>query len=115
MAQLLDLSRNKIILHDLKVARSFWERFSGLLFSACPKEKEGLLFENCNSIHCMFMRYSIGVIFLDKAGLLKKKIDNLKPWRFAFCKNAWYTIELNPDYCKSLDLKIGDQLEVQNL
>lgn len=101
-----------VILEDLEVANTFLKRFLGLLNKPCPQWKEGLVFYNCSSIHMFFMRYSIGVLFMDANGKAMKIIDTLKPWRIASCLGATITIETAPGFWSKSNIKVGDQLEL---
>lgn len=44
-------------------------------------EDEGLLLVPCNSVHCMFMRFPIDLLFLDRDFNIVKIIESFKPWK----------------------------------
>ena len=48
------------------VARTFWQRFKGLMGRESLPPGEGMLIQKCNSIHTCFMRFAIDATFLDK-------------------------------------------------
>lgn len=96
-----------IISTKLTAATSFWQRLLGLMFKKHLSQDEGLLFENCNSIHTFFMRFTITVIFIDKNNYVAK-IATVNPWRIAHCRYASKTIEFSAD--KPLRLRIGDRV-----
>lgn len=54
----------------------------------------GLLIKPCSSIHTFFMDYPIGVLYLDKNGVVLKVVHELKPWRVAWCKGAAAALEV---------------------
>jgi uncharacterized membrane protein (UPF0127 family) len=54
-----------LLFGNIKTADSFSRKLFGLVFSAPLKESEGLLIDNCNSVHTFWMRYPIDILFLD--------------------------------------------------
>lgn len=104
-----------IVLGRVKLCDNFWLRFRGLQLVSHLPESEGLLFvtssesRSNSSIHMFFMRFSIGVVWLDRAGQV---VDQClaKPWRPAYAPKspAQYFIEANPSILQRT--KIGDIL-----
>ena len=64
----------------LTVADNFLKRFLGLMGRFRLEPNTGLLLAPCNSIHMMFMRFPIDVIFYDEKYNVVKVAANLKPW-----------------------------------
>ena len=64
----------------LTVADNFLKRFLGLMGRFRLEPNTGLLLAPCNSIHMMFMRFPIDVIFYDEEYNVVKVATNLKPW-----------------------------------
>ena len=62
--KLFNLTKNKVIIENLKIAESYRERTKGLLGRTSIEENEGLLIKNCNWIHMFFMKFPIDAIFL---------------------------------------------------
>jgi len=65
----------------------------------------------CSSIHTLFMRINIDVIFLNKE---KKVIEtaNISPWKFYKPKNkAHYILELKEGSIEKYEIKVGDKLD----
>lgn len=57
----------------------------------------GLLIAPCNSIHMMFMRFAIDVVYIDKEYCVLKCVKNVRPWLgLSACwqKGTWATLEL---------------------
>ena len=78
-----------------------------------PKET-GLLIAPCQSIHMMFMRFSIDAVYIDKNFVIKKIVRNLKIWTgISICINAWGVIEINAGEAERLNLKVGEKLSVE--
>jgi uncharacterized membrane protein (UPF0127 family) len=54
------------ILSRVKLANSFGTRLIGLLDRVSLEGGEGLLLTPCNSVHTMFMRFSLDLVFMDQ-------------------------------------------------
>ena len=82
---LRDLTCGTILAERPLAARSFLSRLLGLMGrKVFPPSFDALVFENCNSIHCFFMRMEIDVIFVDRDFKVVKCFHRLKPWRLGF-------------------------------
>ena len=79
------------------------------------KEGRGLLLEPCSSVHMLFMRFAIDVIYLDEDLRIKKIVRNLWPWLgLSFCFGAWGALELASGEAERLKLVVGQQFEKKN-
>ena len=100
----------KIVAEKVKVAQTFWQRFKGLMLAPPLLENEGLLIESCNSIHMMFMRFSIDAVFLDASNKVKKIYSGLLPW---------FGIGISTDSCKVIEIKkntiINSELKINDI
>lgn len=113
MGQLINQTRNKIILQDLQEAVSFQSRALGLMGQKKLKQDFGLLFRNCNWIHTFFMRTAIDVYYIDKSWKVTKIQRELKPWQWpAPVWTGKHVIETAPRSIASDDINIGDQIYV---
>lgn len=95
-----------VLANQVRVAKTFWSRFRGLMLVAHLAPGEGLLIEPCTSIHMMFMRMPIDVVFLSQVNLVVGLYKRLRPW-VGF--SSWHR-----DACKVLELPAGT-LEVSPL
>lgn len=92
-----------------------WQHFKGLQFVRNLPEDEGLIFVRhsesvaATSIHMFFMNFDIGVVWLDKNGVVVDK-KYAKVWRPAYAsrQKAQYYIEANPTILDKVTL--GDAL-----
>ncbi|HNU79774.1 MAG TPA: DUF192 domain-containing protein [Bacillota bacterium] len=104
-------TKKRIVVDEIKIARSFKERLMGLMFKSRISKNEGLLMLGCNSIHTCFMRFAIDVVFMDlnhRVIFIKEKV---KPWRSSgFIKKAYMTLELPEGTVKNKNIAIGDIL-----
>jgi uncharacterized membrane protein (UPF0127 family) len=97
----------------IRRADGFFSRLRGLLFSPDLKPGEGLLLVPCASVHTAFMRTPIDVVFLDRAGKIRRIVPRLKPWRAAAYAGAWQTLELAAGEAARLGLQAGQSLARQ--
>ena len=56
---------------QLEIADTFLKRFLGLMGRKKIPEGQGLLILPCNSIHMMFMRFSIDAVYIDENFVVK--------------------------------------------
>ncbi|MBR5914677.1 MAG: DUF192 domain-containing protein [Selenomonadaceae bacterium] len=98
----------------IKIAKSFFSRFIGLMGKKNLPKETGLLIAPCQSIHMMFMRFSIDAVYIDKNFVIKKIVPNLKTWiGISICTSAWGVIELAAGEAERLNLKVGEKLTVE--
>jgi uncharacterized protein len=67
---------------QVRVASTFLARFVGLLNRSSLDGDEGLLFVPGGSIHTLWMRFPIDVIFLDEQWTILRVATSVRPWRF---------------------------------
>ena len=93
-----------------KIANSFSSRLKGLMFTENIKSEEGLLLENCNSIHTFFMNFEIDVAYIDKNYIVIGK-ETIKPWRigklFIGTKHVFESSKNSMN-----NIKIGEKLSI---
>lgn len=95
----------------LTIANSFWQRFKGLMFSKPLPLAQGLLIPRCSSVHSLFMRFPLDVVYLDPQGAVVKLVPNLKPWRLSWGGNAAsQTLEMTAGGIVQCGLALGDRL-----
>ena len=101
MTSLYTKKKNVLLLNRVKHARTFTERFLGLMMVSPSEHDYALVFHMHDenkmgaSIHMLFMKMPIDVLFLDAE---KKIVDyaTLKPWTINYTpvRAAKYVIEL---------------------
>ena len=90
------------------VAKTFKDRFLGLMGKSFIPPKTGLFFPKCSSIHCFFMKVPIDVIYLDKHLTVLYK-ETVQPWHIGkMVKYATHILELKENDGKNI--KIGDKV-----
>jgi hypothetical protein len=109
-------ANGKIICKKIKFAKTFFEKFKGLMLESEKNFDYALIFVLGSetrigaSVHMLFVFFPIDIIFLDEN---KKVVDkaSLKPWVLNYTpkKPAKYLIEMPKSMGNKI--KIGDKLE----
>jgi uncharacterized membrane protein (UPF0127 family) len=90
----LELDSGATVCEQCLVADNPWSRLRGLLGRSGLPAGEGVLLRPCSSVHMMFMRFPIDVVFCDGDLRVLSVVPNLRPWRFAAKRGAKVAIEL---------------------
>jgi len=85
-------------------------RMRGLLGRSGLPSGEGLLLRPAASIHTAFMRFTIDVVFLNRANEVVKVVSELKPWRTASSRGARSALELPAGEAAKQGLRPGTAL-----
>lgn len=91
-------------------ARRPWQRMRGLLGRGSLADDEALILPSAWAIHTWFMRFTIDVVFLDRAGVVLKTVAALPPFRFAAARGARWCIELPPGTVMRTATERGDRV-----
>lgn len=95
----------------IETADTFFRRFLGLMGRKKLPPSTGLLITPCNSVHTMFMRFSIDVIYLDKDMKVLKIAKHIKPWiGLSACLKAESVIEMNAGEADRIGIYAGSRL-----
>ena len=99
---------------DIEIADNFLKRLRGLMFRRRLDSGRGLLLAPCNSVHMLFMRFAIDVVYLDENFRIKKIVRSLTPWLgMSVCFGAWGALELASGEAKRLKLSVGQKFKRQ--
>jgi len=109
MVSAINQKNDRQLASEIRVARSLWARFWGLMGRRSLHEGHGVLLTPCTSVHTFFMRFPIDVVFLDRNGRVVKIIPAMKPWRTALGgRGARSALELEAGAAEAKDLELGD-------
>lgn len=78
-----NVTKGKLLADQAVEAKSFKDRFVGLMGRKELPMGHGLHIVPCNSIHTFFMRISIDALFLDRELKLVKLHSAMAPWRMS--------------------------------
>ena len=73
-------------------------------------EGEALLIDPCYSVHTMFMRFAIDVVYLDSNDRVLKVVGRLRPFRASVCRGAKRVLEMPAGSAALAGIKPADQL-----
>jgi uncharacterized protein len=108
----IERSNGAVLCERCLVADRFWTRLRGLMGRKELARGEGLLIRPAGSIHTMFMRFAIDVVFLDREDVIVKVVPRVRPWRLASARGAKRTLELPEETAGNAGLEPGEQLLV---
>ena len=103
--------RGTMLGEAIEVADSAVSRVKGLLGRECLEDGQGLLFKKCSSLHTMFMRFPIDIVFIDKHGKVLKLSKAVKPFKLVAAPlRAYYALELPAGAVARSETRAGDHL-----
>lgn len=100
------------LLRSLTVAATIWRKTVGLMGRKGLGPDDGLMIPRCRAVHTFFMRFSIGLVFVDERNAVVSVRKSVGPWRLAFERRAAAVIECAADAPWLAELRPGDKLEI---
>ena len=104
--------RHAIVCERCVVAQRPFTRMKGLLGSRELPAGDGLLLLPAPSVHTLFMRFPIDVVFLDWGLKVIDVVEGLRPWRAAGRRRARAVLELALGEARRRDVRAGDRLKL---
>jgi len=108
-----NITRDVVLADSADVADTSEKRRVGLLKHSALKSGEGLWIVPCESVHSFFMKFTIDVLYLDRAKKVRGLRANMKPWRLSACLPAHSVVELPAGTIARTGTKKGDQLALE--
>ena len=111
--KIFNLTRKTIIAENAQIADTFLSRVIGLLNRGSLNPLEALVITGCRSIHMVFMKFPIDVIFVDGSNQVVGLVKEIKPFCFSpiFFK-ASKAIELPVQSIEKSQTQFGDSLQI---
>lgn len=81
MAKVANVTRGTVLATNADTARTFWQRFVGLMGRAHLPPGYGLVFPGEQGVHTLFMRVPIDVVFYGRDGVVLGVAEAMRPWR----------------------------------
>ncbi len=111
--KIINLTKNTLLADEAKIGNTFFTRLIGLLNRNSLRKGEALILIPSNCIHSLFMRFTIDVIFLDKAGKVIEALPAFKPFRLSpIYFNSHSVIELPENTLKLSQTQLGDIIKM---
>lgn len=108
-----NITRNTLLADKCSHARTFFARFRGLQLKKDLPAGCGLLITPCNSIHMLFMRFPIDVVFLARDLTVLHIEEGIKPWRVSkVIRKSYNVLELPAGTSTATGTRPGDRLEM---
>jgi hypothetical protein len=109
--RILNQTKNTALAQRAIVAETLFTRIKGLIGRKELSPGEAMVIKPCNSIHTLFMRFPIDVLFVDKDHKVIKAIPALAPFRVApICFGSVLAVELPTGTITSTSTAPGDSL-----
>jgi uncharacterized membrane protein (UPF0127 family) len=111
--RLINDTRGSEVGGRVDVARSFWQRGLGLMFRGSLPEDGGLVIDPCGSIHTMWMRFPIDVLYVDREHRVVRADEAMRPWRIGPLRTGGrYVVELPAGAIRASGTRAGDRLRL---
>jgi uncharacterized membrane protein (UPF0127 family) len=104
-----------IVATHVEAADTMWTRLKGLLGRRALPEGYGMRIRPSGSVHMMFMRFSIDVVYVDKHDRVVKTVRSLAPWRVSAARGARAVFELSEGTLDRYDVQPGDPMATQRV
>jgi uncharacterized protein len=106
--QLINARTGTAVVSVVELAVTRAARRRGLLGRDALDFAAGMMLAPCAAVHTAFMRFPIDVMFVNRDGVVRKIVRDLKPWRIAAWLRAYAVIELAAGVER--DVMPGDRL-----
>jgi hypothetical protein len=107
-------ARGTTIGETIEVAASASQKVKGLLGRECLEDGQGLLFKGAGSLHTMFMRFPIDIIYADKHGKVVKIAKAVNPFKLVAAPlRCYYALELPAGAIDDSKTQVGDHLSFE--
>lgn len=109
-----NLTQHTLLAQSHDIANTPLSRMKGLLGKQEMPAQHALVITHCNSIHMMFMRFPIDVVFINKKNCVVGLVRQIPP--FAFSPIFWDSscaIELPAGTIQTSKTTIGDCIEIK--
>ena len=113
MTRIINQTKQTVIATEGRIADTVVSRLVGLLNRPSIAQREALVITQCRSIHMLFMRFAIDVIFVDGHDRIVGLVRNIKP----FCISPYFwqarsAIELPLGVIDQSQSEIGDKVVI---
>ena len=87
------------------------QRLRGLLLRAPLQPGQGLLITPCSSVHTLAMGYPLDLLFLDRDHRVVGWREAVRPWRGAWCRGAYSTLEMPVNSLRHIAPVLGETFQ----
>ena len=109
-----NVARGTVVGETIEVAANATQKVKGLLGRECLEDGQGLLFKGAGSLHTLFMRFPIDVIYTDKHGKVVKLARSVRPFKLVAAPlRCHYALELPAGAILASKTQVGDHLRFE--
>jgi uncharacterized protein len=108
--QPLTADDGRVVVQRCELADGFLSRLRGLLGRRGLEPGQGLLLSPSCSVHTLFMRFPIDVVFLDRGLRVLGVAAGVRPWRLAGRRGARHVLELAVGEARARGIRTGERL-----
>src|SRR6202158_3944984 len=108
-------TRTTYLATDLRIARTHWSRFRGLMATDSSRfsRGQGLWINPSHGIHTFAMRFPIDAVYLDRERIIVHIEEDLKPGRMPAVRiQAASVLELPTGTVSESQTALGDQVDI---
>ena len=102
-----------VICERCEIPESAFGRARGLLGRDGLEPGQGMLIDRAGSVHMLFMRFPIDVVFVNRDWHVVAIRHNLRPWRVAGARHAVAALELPAGAAAEAGIEEGDVLALE--
>jgi uncharacterized membrane protein (UPF0127 family) len=111
----IELESGEVVCEKCLLATNPLLRLRGLLGKKELPAGEGILLRPCGSVHTMFMRFPIDVVFCDRELRVLAVAPDVRKWRMRSQRGARVVIELAMGQAARRGIVTGEQLRLASL
>ena len=114
VVRVVNQSKGTVVAERAAIARGVWERGRGLMFRKELEPGTGLVIDPCSSIHSMWMRFPIDVLYVDRHDAVVLTDAAMRPWRIGpLFSGGHAVIELPEGAIARSGTEAGDRLRYE--
>ncbi len=111
VVRVVDAATGATVAERARVATSLWARGRGLMLRSGLEPGGGLVIDPCSSIHTMWMRFPIDVLYVGRDDVVVRVAQAMRPWRLGpIFTGARFVIELPAGSALRAGIGVGARL-----
>lgn len=111
--RILNRITNKVIFRNVIYMSGFLYKIKKIINKKAIEDNEALIISPCNSVHMMFCKKAMDIVFVNDNNEVCYIQENLKPWEISKkIKSARYIIEMNRGMVKKNNIKLYNKIKI---
>lgn len=114
VVKIINQTNEQVLGDKITYANSIYGRFIGLMGKSELKKGEGVFLTPCNSIHMMFMKFPLDILFLDRKNKIIHITKDIKPWKISrVVFKAQSVLEVPAGTVENTKSNVGDIIKIE--